>query len=709
MTRQKSILAQLAVVAMLAGIPAVQAQTVHVAGAGASSEFLTAAIGADSLALSLAGVGVPTYSSIANNCSVEGDASAVYHYTGKNAGYVVDTRSANINAENGNLWVVWVAACSDPSGATSVTDIWAVISVDDNIAVRSLLAQTTSPGAQLGVVTPPPSVGNLIKPATLFPDSAADVALPAAVYNAIGTGITAGTAGSDVHINLALSVGEPEDSLFNTTRALTAGNATLSGLGYRLITTNANFGTSILSGQPGSTLKATPENFSLSGGDDPITGLTVPAITKVSVGAAPAIFIYNNAGIGAGNYPTDLVSGVNGKGTAGGPYLAANLFDGTTACSTSNPAFNGFSGPVVNVNLVLREPISGAENVVEYGLFRTTGNTSDSQEKGISGAGALSHSPINPVASLACASGGSRSRAISTSEVVTAVDTQPNALGYIFYSFSNAAKFAGGANYNYLTLDGVDPLGGIGGANQTLPNCAGPCTAALWPGNVSYPTLRNGTYPLWSIFRYLYYSSNTDPVGPGALALAAENSVDTPDADFVPFYTASGGIGGVSDGLSVYHSHFTDTLPLGSCGSGCKSVVGKNGAATTANATNGGNTLGGPTETGGDMGGVIEGPFGIDEHFVGTVTTTKTLTAGKGYKVTHTGTNGPTDEDFVAGTSWEGLTINLNGTPYTIANVPLTATILYVTTNPGTATGVAYTATAPAALAVAPGTLNKKR
>jgi hypothetical protein len=63
----------------------------------------------------------------------------------------------------------------------------------------------------------------------------------------------------------------------------------------------------------------------------------------------------------------------------------------------------------------------------------------------------------------------------------------------------------------------------------------------------------------------------------------------------------------------------------------------------------------------------------------------------------------------VAGTSWEGLTINLNGTPYTIANVPLTATILYVTTNPGTATGVAYTATAPAALAVAPGTLNKKR
>jgi hypothetical protein len=689
--------------------PAAIAQTVHVAGSGASSQFLTAGLGADTLALSLSNVGVPTYSTNAANCNTNGDSLAVYHYTGKNGAYLVDSRSTNIPATAGNVWVVWTAACSDATGSTGVQDIWINVSVDGTTAIRGLYAQQPNgtAGAQIGIVTPPPSVANLIAPSALWPDNAVDVALPANVYNVIGTGITSATVGSDVHVNLALSEERAEDALVITTRSLTNGNASLSGLGYRLIQGNANFGSSILSGQPGSTNSATPENFALSGGADPVTGITVPAVTEVPIGAAPVIFAYNNNGAGAGNYPTNLISGVKGTGVAGGPYLLANLFDGTTTCDTTNPAF-GFSGPTANVNLVLREPLGSAAAVVEYSLFRTTGNTSDSQEKGVSGAGTLSQHPVNPLSAQTCAGGGgSRSRAIGSSEVVTAIDTQANALGYFFYSFPNAAKFKGGANFTYLTIDGVDPLGGIGGPNQTLPYCptgsATNCPASLWPGNQSYSTLRNGTYPAWSVYRWFYYSSNTDPVGPSALATATENAVDTTVADYVPFYTATGGIGGVSDGLTVYHSHYKDTVPTGACGSGCKTVTGVNGTATSVNASNGGNTLG-IGDAGGDVGGVIEGPFGIATAFTGTVTTSGTLTKNKGYKVAW-----KTGEKFVASASWEGGTINIDGVNYTIANVLPTTSTLYVTSTPGVQTGVAYSATLPTALASGAGVLNKKR
>lgn len=715
MTRFTSLLAGVVASAIVAVVPAT-AQAVHVAGAGSSAQFLSAAIGADTLALSLPNVGVPTTSSNSSNCNTLGQSLAVYHYSVKNGAYVVDARSSNINPEEGNVWVVWTADCSDST--SGVQDIWLDVSVDSTVGVRTLHAQEASgAGAQIGIVTPPGSPANLIGAAAIWPDNSNDTALPANVYNVIGTGITNATVGSDVHVNVGLTDIRPEDALVATTRSLCNGNASLSCLGYRLIQGNANYGVSILSGQPGSTAKATPESFALGGGLDPVTGETVPATTTIPIGAAPIVFGLNNGGAGSGNYPTNLISGVKGTGAAGGPYLLANLFDGTTICDTTNPTF-GFSGTTFNVNPILREPLSGTMNTTEYSLFRTTGNTSDSQEKGISGSGSLSENPLNPVSSTnggCTAGGGYRSRAIGTGEVLGksgagGIVGTVGGLGYFFWSFPNGEKFSGSANYNYLTLDGVDPLGGIGGSGQTFPNCpiapATSCPASLWPGNISYPTLRNGTYGAWSIYRWVVYASNTDPVGPAALAAAAQNAIDTTVADYVPFYTATGGIGGVSDGLSVYHSHFTDTVPLGTCSptATCKSVVGNNGSATTANATNGGNALGGGTEQGGDVGGVIEGPFGIDEAFSGDVNTTKTLTSGKGYKVSWS-----SGEKFVANSAWEGQSITINGVAYTIASVLPTTTTLYITTNPGTQTKVSYSATLPAALATTPGTLNKKR
>jgi hypothetical protein len=705
MKRIKTLIAMAITSAIAATVPA-NAQTVHVAGAGSSAQFLSAAIGADILGLSLTGVGLPNIPANPSNCSTQGQALTTYHYSAKNAAYVVDNRSSQINPEKGNLWVVWTASCSDSTA--NVNDIWLDVSVDSTVGVRAVLAQETSgPGAQIGVAVPPAAPGNLVSPNTLFPDNNVDVPLPPAVYNAIGTGITNATAGSDVHVNVGLTDIRPEDALFATTRALNTFTSTLTGLGYRLIAANATLGKTILSGQPGSTSGATPEAFALGGGSDPFTHITVPAITTVPIGAAPIVFAYNNGTAGVGNYPTNLVSGITGNGTAGGPYSLAKLFDGTTRCDTANPAFGGFGGTTANVNLVLREPLSGTMNTTEFSVFRTTGNTADSQEKGVSGIG--SGFPKNPLSALPCnGGGGSRSRAIGTGEVVAAIQTQPNALGYFFFSFANASKFNGSSTVNYLNLDGVDPLGGVGTSGNVFPNCTGTnCPASLWPGNLSFSTLRDGTYGAWSLYRWVVYTGSTDPVGPAALAQAAQDAIDTTVADYVPFYTAKGGIGGKSDGLDVYHSHFTDQVPLGSCApvGTCRSVVGKNGSATPVNATDNGNTLGGGVEQGGDMGGVIEGPFdGHNGHFSGVVTTTATHTLNKGYKVSKT-----SGAAFVPGSSWEGFTITIAGTNYTIASVPLTGTILYVTTNPGTATGQAYSATAPTAHATAPGILNKRR
>jgi hypothetical protein len=137
-------------------------------------------------------------------------------------------------------------------------------------------------------------------------------------------------------------------------------------------------------------------------------------------------------------------------------------------------------------------------------------------------------------------------------------------------------------------------------------------------------------------------------------------------------------------------------------------VAGDNGDATAANLLDGGNTLGGSTERGGDVGGAIQGPFGITVPTTnGTVITAGTLTKNKGYKVTW-----KTGLKFTAGTSWEGGSITINGTPYTISPVALTATILYVTSDPGAnTTAVPYSAAFPYTYpaAVAPGVLNKKQ
>jgi hypothetical protein len=695
MTRFKALFAAVVGAAVAAAVPAT-AQTFHFVGAGSSAQFTMAAIATDQAALN-------------ENSAVYDGAETVSHWTLKNGAQISDNRDSlgRILPEVGNISIVWLTN----SGGT-VTDIWAVDSVDSTVGVRSFSAvEPNGQGALLQIIVAAGTAGgNLVGPSTgaLWPDNTPDAALAAAVLAAFGGQATSGTSATfGPHVSVGLTDIRPEDALYATTRSYSALNTTTwAGLGYQGPT--KYIGAPIYTAQGTGTV-ATPIGFGLSGVKDPIyTKGTVADYVTVPIGAAPIVFIQNNGG--NANYPIDVTTGVV-PGETGGPYNLAHLFDGTTAATTNNPAFDAFEGGTVpspnNITVFLREPLSGTMNTTEFGLFRSDKNDDDSQEVGVTNPTRAPYNPLN----LATTGGGNRERSIGTGEVVGKSGTggygvlgNAYSIGYIFWGFSNALKLVG-ADFNYLTVDGVDPIGlpaslTPGQTFTGLNTSATDYPASLWTGSNTFPNLRNGTYKAWSIYRWLIADSNlgSDPYGYDAVAQIAQDYVDSDVTDFVPFATSTG-----SDGLSVYHSHFKQTN------------AGDNGAATSQNSFNDGNTLGGTTEAGGDEGGLIEGPFGVTLPTTnGYATWAITLTAKKGYKVTWK--SGP---KFTAGTSWEGAPITLgnaavSGSSQTVANVAVTTTTLYVANpNPsGSATievpfSIGFTSTFSAA--TAPGVLDKKQ
>ncbi len=500
MTRFKSLFAALVGTAIMAVAPVANAQSMHIVGAGSSAQFLGTMIGISTM--------------VSNNLSA---GQCQFHWTKKNAINAHDDRDSlnRILDETNNVGIVWEANCSDHTGATDLSDVWLDAQYDSTLGVRLFSAQQTGATAGSGAtvyLTAADIAGtasdNLVTPANLWADNKADVAIPQGIITFIGNA-SPGT----FHVNMGLTDIRPEDALFDTIRAYSALNTTnYDGLGY--VGPTKYIGAPIYTAQSGSTSNLTPVGFALSGGTDPISKAAVPAYTTFAIGAAPIIFVYNNAGVFNSGL-ADLTTGVNELGTkTGGPFALAHLFDGTTSCDTNNAAFtNGGDGLATPLTVILREPLSGTENTTEWTLFRTEDNSTDSQEKGVINPTRTPYNPLN----LACntAGTGTRQRRVGNGQVITAVNSIPHAIGYMFYSFANAASVIGTtavnqANYQYFTLDGVDPLSlpnGKFGANtalQQLPFCSAVlCPSSSWTDGISYPNLRNGTYKSWSVYRWL--------------------------------------------------------------------------------------------------------------------------------------------------------------------------------------------------------------
>jgi ABC-type phosphate transport system substrate-binding protein len=675
-------------VTAIAAVPAATAQTAHVVGAGSSAQFLGTMIGMSQLA--------------ANNLGGQ----CQYHWTKKGALNAHDNRDnlGRILDENGNLGIVWLADCGDGTGNTNITSVWLDGQFDSTVGVRLFSAQqkapTAGPGATvyLNGTTGGTLSDGLVFPNGLWADNKADIAIPAGLVTFIGN-----TTPGSLHVNMGLTDIRPEDALAATTRAKAVLNTTTySGLGYQGPT--GQIGAPIFTAQSGSTANLTPIGFALSGGNDPINaGVPVPAYTTFPVGAAPMVFAMNHTG-SANPIVTNMVSGIKGDGTANvaGSYKLANLFDGTTSCDTNNAAFGGPNdGNGTALTLWAREPLSGTMNTTEYTVFRTIGNTSDSQEKGVINPTRAPYNPMN----LNCPNKGGRQRRVGNGQVLSAINSTADSFGYFFFSFANAATVNGSAanasNFNYLTLDGVDPIG-LSTTNQELPFCSATlCPASQWTGGLSFPSLRNGTYKAWSLYRWLVYNTNNDPLGPGGLVDSIQDNIDTTVADFVPFETTSG-----HDGLEVYRSHFTQS-----------GKAGNNGNATPANTLDGGNTLGGGPEAGGDEGGAM---IGWDYSVVNTANQTTGLCAGKTHvtKVSNLQINGLYSRNFgfsdinathPAGQPLAliGLTADVNGTPSVVSNcINPTAASLYVNGSLGTHTHVSFSVyIAPNT----PGAVNKKQ
>jgi hypothetical protein len=727
MTRCKSLLAALLVTAIVAVVP-VAAQNVHFVGAGSSAQFLMTAIAANQAALDA-------------NSALYSNANTVKHWTKKSVGSLTDNRDTlnRITAEPGQVFLVWI---EDGSGV--VKDVWTMVQVDSTVGVRCILAQEKIsglqvPGCQVQIGGGVQVSDNLVSPNSLWPDNTGDVTVTLNALNAINTSVSGG-----VHVNVGLTDIRPEDALAATTRSLTALNTTTyKGLGY--VGPTANIGAPINTDQSTNT-NATPIKFALQGKADPFTHFTVGTYTTIPIGAAPIIFMANNnTGTAA---ITNLVSGITpGVHAASQTYPASQFFGGVNTCDTHDAAFGGNGdGLGTPLAVFLREPLSGTMNTTEFTTFRTFGNTNSTQETGIINP---TRAPYNPL-HLACPNGASstvgyRSRGIGTGEVRDAVKNTANSISYMFFAWANSNKYTALSKYNYLTLDGVDPLfdtptsysvctggtnngvicadntyctgGGTctagGSSNQTMPECtSATCSTALWPSGNSYPHLRDGTYKAWSLYRWIVYTGSSDAYGPEAVAQDAQNRVDSDVADFVPFVACPLGdptcaSSSPTDGLSVYRSHFTQS------GITCAALGPCNGAATAGNGFNGGNSLGGFTEGGGDEGGLIEGPFGITTPAAhGYVTWAATITTGKGYKVTW-----KQGDHFAASWGKGPWTITINGIGHTVAScstcTPTTTTLYVNDGNLGTLPLVQLSYSAPFSTghiaAVAPGIVAKKQ
>jgi hypothetical protein len=505
MNRMKFLAAVFSVAAMLLLSPLCHATTqVLFNGVGSSAAFNAMALAAGGTITAPGGV-----------CG--GSINGGGNWTLKNGASGVDNRGV-ISAVTGNVWIVWNAAAANN---TTGGIVCAYLNIDSVVGNRLFFAvprgTLSIPSSEIGM-----SGGNLVP---IFP---LDTPLPSNVYNAL----------NNVAFNAAPSDIRPEDAAFATTRALSALTSNSSGLGYG----PGPIGATILSDFSTKSAQVVAFNISCT---DPITGQAVPRFATTNVGAQVQLVLLNTTlgGVGTGNFGDPAFNNVD-------RFVLARYLNGAFTRTRDMIPSSGL--PVVPVHVLLREPLSGTMNTMEFCIPRSV-EVNTSQEKNVNPA---VDNPLDQVA----ADGGSRQRVIGTGEMVSEVGALGNALGYAFFSFGNVSSAVTTAKY--VTVDGVDPLFAnyTGG---TLPTCTAPC-----PGQVTFTNVINGSYPIWNVLRV---TTNTPvPTGIASLISAAQTQIAN-IPDFVPY-----------NSLQVFRSHYNQD-----------GVTGRNGHISRS------------IESGGDMGGAV--------------------------------------------------------------------------------------------------------
>lgn len=521
----KGIIGLLALVVTGAFASALSAQTLKVLTAGSSAQFGPFAEAAWALATS-GGVTAYHYTvKSGSTCPTPAAVAAGTASWGSCYVFLNDSRSTSIPYEPGNLWVVW-----------SSNGIWAYLSVDSTVGVRAFQA---TPRATLGFSSSSAAPTAQSAYNSYF-DGNADTALTSTVFSAL-YGIQLTAANTDIR---------PEDALFAT-------NRTLNTLKYAT-SAGSLIGNAIESAFGTSPAVAHPVSFALSGGTDPFSSETVPTILTLPIGAAPVIFLAS-----ASTSSSNVTASATNITTA----HAGELFSGTNCDSSLLGLTSGTA-----LNPILREPLSGTMNTVQYSVFWPSYDQENSINAGYATPSATSGG-VNPL-NLPCTSGnGYRYRAVGTGDEVKAVQgaqtvstglhgassVVANAVGYAFFSYESTTP-SSTYPYHYLSLDGVDPLYSSYSTSGALPSCAKnssgvyDCPVA---GGSSFPNLRNGTYSAWSVYRLITDSTNL--ANAQTLVEEADALVDNYVPDFVPIIPvcASGITEGTDEpGLAVYREHY---------------------------------------------------------------------------------------------------------------------------------------------------------
>jgi hypothetical protein len=599
MSRTKSLLAVLLLAAIIGIVPL--GTTAHLFAACTTVKVQVMAAGSSAMWTSLA---LGAY----NQGQGDADATApTFHWVSNSKFSVVDTRpnvfgASNAVSDTGNTWIVWDSSCP--------INVWAYVSVDSVVGNRAFFGSASGGSYGVYVVAPSPwpasnnggQISNL-----LWGDKSADTAVPAAVQ-AIFSASNEGVAKAPNLVNVGATDIRPEDAFFALTRVNSAlavntpgpNNPAMPGLGYNAnnaagtapdyaqkTANNACSGTSSLANLVGTQIKEDTfgSHFNVVAfnilGKDPFTCAVIPAYSTISVGATPVVVFHsNNAANCGGSCLKNLQNATE--------LQLQQVFSGM------NDNASVFGLPAGPFAAYLREPLSGTYNTFEETVMRHPSLLAAArwpQENNVNPAS------NNPLAGLLDAnSSGKRYRAIGTGDEVKAVlqsvaNNNLDGIGYAFFSYGNFSSVADSGNYSYITLNGIDPIwhnytpnsGGISDPGQnatagTLPGAgdlsfcssAFPCPeSSIWSADYrsidpntgspaasySFPNLRNGSYPAWSIVRLIAAGA----AGSAANLVATSNLyVVTTTPDYVPYSLVSDPNTGntIDPGLQIQRSHF---------------------------------------------------------------------------------------------------------------------------------------------------------
>jgi ABC-type phosphate transport system substrate-binding protein len=575
----------------------------------------------------------------------------------------VDPRLTSNASEPGNISIVW-------DNSTTPQSVCAYLSVDSVVGQRLFFAQATtssnSTGVQNGFISLNAAatttkgankVTGIVDTNSATPTcdatgqnpgtGSSPCGLPTAVFNIV----------QSANFNVAFTDIRPEDGIFATNRAgcapanpgSTGGTSTCLGYkpglyaGGQFPAVLSSYNSTSIANIVPYGIPVSPINGSASAGTysfgsatygigvDPInTSLAIPATFTIGIGASPVLVIANTS-----DATLAAITNMNS-------HSLSQLYSGYAGFVGD---LNGGIAQGNGINIIQREPTSGTYNTFEWQVVRSRDTLAgNSQELSVAAPstssfecftpGSSSSGPF-PLPTTICQNplfnfgfkntqaSGTRTRAIGTGEMVTAVSSNADALGYAFWGLGS---FIGKNSIKYFTVDGVDPLYATY-IDGTFPaTCTGIGTASLscthvtsgsWP-LPNFANILNGGYRVWSILRAVHdkvpptYQQTTltgsetiDGLIQAAQDQAFQTSTVNPRVpDFVPYIVCNSG----STAATCSATAFTFNLPVFRSHSGQSGIFPSNGIRLnppTATTNPGLSALTGLPEAGEDMNGAV--------------------------------------------------------------------------------------------------------